>query len=51
MRESSFKQATTLIDMSRAAKAAQVVRAADDGVVLVNGADLNPESVQWLWRR
>ena len=50
MRESALKQATTLIDMSRAAKAAQVARAADDGVVLVNGADLNPEPVQWLWR-
>ena len=50
MRESTLKQATTLIDVSRAAKVAQVARAADDGVILINGADLNPEPVQWLWR-
>ena len=44
-----MKRATNLIDVSRQITAAKVERAAHDGVVLVNGADLTPEPIRWLW--
>jgi putative DNA primase/helicase len=38
-----------LIDQRRADDEAAAKRSADDGVVLVNGSDLTPEPIRWLW--
>ncbi|MBC7619253.1 MAG: AAA family ATPase [Candidatus Saccharibacteria bacterium] len=45
----TLKRDTALIDLSRAANNAARLRCAGDGVVLVNGADLTPEPIAWLW--
>lgn len=38
-----------LIDQRRADDEAAAKRSADDGVVLVNGSDLTPEPIRWMW--
>ncbi|MBL8339523.1 MAG: AAA family ATPase [Rhodoferax sp.] len=45
----TLTQSTALLDAARERKAASIARTADDGVVLVNGSDLTPEPIRWLW--
>jgi putative DNA primase/helicase len=45
----TLTQSTAMIDAGRERKAALIARTADDGVVLVNGSDLTPEPIRWLW--
>lgn len=49
MRSATLERATSLIDQSIVNRAAMAAKKTDDGVVLVNGADLTPEPIRWLW--
>lgn len=45
----TLTQSTAMVDAGRERKAALSERTVDDGVVLVNGSDLTPEPIRWLW--
>ena len=50
MKRDDYNTLLARLDADIAASPAPAHQREPDGVVLVNGADLTPEPVQWLWR-